>query len=225
MKTRVFVVIPAKDEATRIGGVIRETMRQGYQNIIVVNDGSTDNTAEVARSYGAMVLTHIINLGAGAATQTGIEYALERGAEVIVTIDADQQHFPSDIKRLVRTLRTTGVDVVIGSRFLNQDNDIPKQRQLLNRIGNHVTHAFAGMRVTDSQSGLKAFRAAFARRAQLSFNGYEFCTEFIRLMREQRATFREIPIQVMYDEHTLNKGQSVRNGFRMAVNFLRYHFS
>lgn len=224
MDKTVYIVIPAKDEATRIGKVIRDTFHFGYTNIIVVNDGSNDNTAAVAEEAGATALTHIINLGAGAATQTGIEYAVEQGADIIVTMDADSQHYPSDIDRLVNTLNNENVDVVIGSRFLNKENYIPKHRRLYNKIGNWMTGVLFGLFVTDSQSGMKAFTADFAVRSELRFNGYEFCTEFIRLISENNATYREVPIKVLYTEETLAKGQSLQNGFKMAINLLRYFF-
>lgn len=224
MSNNVYIVIPAKDEATRIAKVINHTILLGYSNIIVVNDGSSDSTYEVATAAGATVLSHPINLGAGAATQTGIEYALEEGADIIVTMDADSQHYPSDIKKLVQTIKNDKVDVVIGSRFLNADNNIPKSRIILNKIGNWVTGILFGLFVTDSQSGMKAFTASFAQKSKFRFNGYEFCTEFIRLIRLHKASYREVPIKVLYTEDTMSKGQSVQNGFRMAVNLLRYLF-
>lgn len=224
MSNNIYIVIPAKDEATRIAKVINHTILLGYNNVIVVNDGSHDATYDVATAAGATVLSHPINLGAGAATQTGIEYALEKGADVIVTMDADSQHYPSDIGKLVEAIHTNQVDVVIGSRFLNPDNNIPKTRIVLNKIGNWVTGILFGLFVTDSQSGMKAFTANFARKSQFRFNGYEFCTEFIRLICLHKASYTEVPIKVLYTEETMSKGQSIQNGFRMAVNLLRYLF-
>ncbi|MFK7936926.1 MAG: glycosyltransferase family 2 protein [Saprospiraceae bacterium] len=224
MNKIVYIVIPAKDEATRIGKVIRDAFHFGYNNVVVVNDGSSDKTRQVAETAGATVLNHVINLGAGAATQTGIEYAIEEGADIIVTMDADNQHYSSDIDCLVNTVVNEKVDVVIGSRFLNKENEIPGHRRIYNRIGNWMTGVLFGLFVTDSQSGMKAFTADFARQAELRFNGYEFCTEFIRLISENQATYREVPIKVLYTEETLAKGQSLQNGFKMAVNLLRYFF-
>lgn len=224
MSNNIYIVIPAKDEATRIAKVINHTILLGYDNIVVVNDGSRDATYDVATAAGATVLSHPINLGAGAATQTGIEYALEQGADIIVTMDADSQHYPSDIKKLVDAIHSDEVDVVIGSRFLNPENNIPKTRIVLNKIGNWVTGILFGLFVTDSQSGMKAFTAKFARKSQFRFNGYEFCTEFIRLICLHKVAYTEVPIKVLYTEDTMSKGQSIQNGFRMAVNLLRYLF-
>ncbi|MCB0376759.1 MAG: glycosyltransferase family 2 protein, partial [Sinomicrobium sp.] len=188
----IYIVIPAKNEAGRIGQVIYQTILQGYEQIVVVDDGSTDNTCQVARQAGATVLSHRINLGAGAATQTGIEYALGQGADIIVTLDGDNQHFPEDIAKLVETLIEKEVDVVIGSRFLLANEEIPPLRRLYNRIGNVITRLITGTSTSDSQSGMKAFRATFARHIDFHFNGYEFCTEFIFLIRRYHASFAEV---------------------------------
>ncbi len=155
----IYVVMPAKDEAPRIADVIEKTILQGYSNIIVVNDGSSDATCQIASSYDEVqVLNHAVNLGAGAATQTGIDFALAQGADVIVTIDADQQHFPDDIDRIVQRLEEKNADIVIGSRFLYSKNKIPFIRIIYNKIGNLLTFVFTGMTVSDSQSGMKAFK-------------------------------------------------------------------
>lgn len=219
---QVYIVIPAKDEADRIGQVIYKTLLQGYDQIIVVDDGSSDQTVQVARHFGATVLSHPINLGAGAATQTGIEYALDAGADIIVTLDGDNQHYPEDIDGLVAALEEQGVDVAIGSRFLRENREIPPLRRLYNYIGNLLTAIITGAYTSDSQSGMKAFRAGFARQIDFHFNGYEFCTEFIYLIRHHRASFTEVPIKVRYNQETLQKGQSLGNGIKMAFRFFRH---
>lgn len=220
--TNIYIVIPAKNEGKRISQVIHQTKLLGFDNIVVVNDGSTDNTSEIACQYGATVLTHPINLGAGAATQTGVEYALERGAEIIVTMDGDNQHFPEDISKLVNALEEKEVDVVIGSRFLTFNDAIPPVRRFYNKIGNLLTTLITGARISDSQSGMKAFRAEFARKIHFHFNGYEFCTEFIHLIRHHEASFAEVPINVRYSDETLQKGQSLGNGIKMAYRFFKH---
>ena len=218
----IYVVIPAKDEANRIGQVIHQTILQGYEQIIVVDDGSTDHTASLAQDYGATVLSHPINLGAGAATQTGVEFALDQGADIIVTLDGDNQHFPEDIPKLITALQEKAVDVVIGSRFLHRNDEIPSVRRLYNKIGNIITTLITGAIISDSQSGMKAFSADFARKIDFHFNGYEFCTEFIYLIRHHKASFTEVPINVRYSEETLEKGQSLANGIKMAYRFFKH---
>lgn len=209
-----YIVIPAKDEYTRIGHVLHALNALDFPNIVVVDDRSTDDTANLARSYGAHVISHPINLGPGAATQTGITYALDQGAEYIVTIDADTQHFPDEIKPLLEGIINHNVEIVIGSRFL-KENDIPLTRIFYNKIANVVCYLATGIYLTDSQSGMKAFTAEFARNSKLYHNGFEFCIEIIRNIRKNKVNFIEIPIKVQYTEETMQKGQNLWVGFQM----------
>ncbi len=221
---QVFVVMPAKDEGSRIAGVINATKDLGFDNIVVVNDGSSDNTAQVANNLGAHVINHPINLGAGAATQSGIDYALRKGADVIVTIDADQQHYPDDIAHILDRLVEKNADIVIGSRFLNKENKIPFIRIVYNKIGNLLTFIFTGMVVTDSQSGMKAFRADFAKHSRLNCNGYEFCMEIIKYVHKNDARLEEVPIKVSYHADVMQKGQNFLSGVRMVGRMLKSIF-
>ncbi len=223
MFDHVYIVIPAKNEAPRIGRVIEKSLELGYRNIIVINDGSTDETEKIARSFKLVtILSHLVNLGPGAATQTGIEYAVKDGAKIIVTIDADHQQFPEDIEKLVYQLEAQKVDVVIGSRFLNKENQIPFIRIVYNMIANVITFFLTGLAVSDSQSGMKAFTAEFAKKCRLHFNGFEFCVEFIRNIRLFKATYTEIPIRVVYTKETLSKGQNLMTGFKMLAKLFKF---
>jgi len=221
-KKDIYIVIPAKDEATRIGLVLEKIKSEGYNNIIVVNDGSSDGTAQVSRSFGATVLTHLVNLGPGAATQTGMDYAIRKGAKVVVTLDADNQHCPTDIKRLLNEMEQEKVDVVIGSRFLNEGNDVPQIRVILNKVGNYVTAFFTGLLVTDSQSGFKAMSTDFLKKSRISLSGFEFCTEIISMIKREKVTYSEVPIKVRYTKESMEKGQSFGNGFKMIGTFIRH---
>ena len=223
-KKDIYIVIPAKDEGTRIGLVLQKIKQEGYPNVIVVNDGSTDNTVEIASSYNAIVLSHLVNLGPGAATQTGMDYAIKRGAKIVVTLDADNQHCPTDIKRLVAEMEQKKVDVVIGSRFINYSNKIPPVRIILNKLGNYITAFFTGLLVTDSQSGFKALSTDFLEKSRISLSGFEFCTEIISMIKREKMTYSEIPIKVLYTKESMEKGQTLGNGFKMVGTFIRYFF-
>lgn len=224
MSKKVFIVIPAKDEGKRIGEVIKSTQTCGYSNVVVVDDGSTDNTAEVAKSMNATVLHHIVNLGPGAATQTGITYALRSGADIIVTIDADTQHYPEDICKLVEPLLEDEYDLVIGSRFLHHGNKIPFIRIVYNKIANIITFLVTGTRLTDSQTGMKAFTKEFIGNSELKYNGFEFCIEMIRFIGLNRSKYIEIPIKVKYTQETMEKGQSFNTGLEMIAKLIRGFF-
>jgi|GEM_PF-402054 len=211
----IFVVIPAKNEDRYILSLIDQIRKEGFKHIVIVNDSSTDQTRELAEQYlDVVVLDHVINLGPGAATQTGIAYAVTQDAEIILTIDADLQHNPKDLKRLMRHMKDHQCDLVIGSRFL-QKNNIPASRIFYNKIGNIISFFLTGKMLTDSQSGLKAISGHLAKSMDLNYDGFEFCMEIIKHANFTKAKVSEIPVDVRYTSQTRAKGQSFRSGLDM----------
>lgn len=213
----IYAVLPALNESTRIEPVLVSLQMQGIKNIIVVNDGSIDNTKDVVNKYrGIVVLDHIINLGPGAATLTGIKFAVKSGAKYVVTLDADSQHNPENILSLVNHLVENDKDLVIGSRFL-QHNDIPIVRLVYNFFGNLISFLITGVYLSDSQSGMKAMSQKFADQLEISFDGFEFCIEIIKQARIHNAKIGEIPIDVKYTADTMSKGQNFQTGLGMLL--------
>jgi glycosyltransferase involved in cell wall biosynthesis len=220
-KTKIWIVLPAHNEAQVLPQVLSKIKSSGYRNILVVDDGSRDHTSEVAQKNGAVSVRHFLNRGAGAATQTGILAALQLGAEIVVTMDSDGQHEPKEIQKLVTPIVRGECDVVIGSRFLEQ-NQIPFLRRIFNFIGNLITWFFFGLWVSDSQSGFKSFSRTAAERLKILTNGYEFCSEIIREIKVKKLVFKEVPITVRYDAYSLAKGQNFARGLTTLLKlFLR----
>lgn len=216
----VYIVLPAKDEGDRLRPVIDSILRYGYENIILINDASSDNTAEIGRTYPTVtVLNHLINLGSGGATKTGIDFALKKKAKYIATIDADGQHYATDLDMLIKKIKSSNYDLVVGSRF-KQTNDIPTSRRLYNHVGNIISLVLTGKYVTDSQSGLKVMTGDLARKISIEFNGFEFCMEIIKNAKVHNAKIIELPINVKYDEATTKKGQNLNSGIRMIKRIL-----
>ena len=215
---RVVAVIPAYNEATRIAAVVLEAAKY-VEKVIVVVDGSTDDTEKVARDAGATVILHSENCGAGAATMTGLDAARRLGYDVAVTLDADGQHAPADIPRLVETLKNEGADLVIANRF-GRKNTIPFIRRVANTIGNLITFFVTGIYLPDTQCGFKAFGPKALSEIQLKMSGFEFCTEVIREAAAHRWKIVSIPSKVVYSEYTLAKGQSFASGLRTAAKIL-----
>lgn len=211
-----YIIIPAKDEARFIRGLIEKLVSLDFHNIILINDNSSDDTKAIAKEVypDIVVLDHIINLGAGGATQTGIDYALSRGAEVICTIDADHQHNPEDLSPLIDCLYEKDVDLVIGSRFMKK-NEIPVSRIFFNLIGNIINFFVTGLVITDSQSGLKVMSRRFAESLTITYNGFEFCIEIIKNAQITKCKVYEYPIDVRYTPETMSKGQNIYSGFEM----------
>ncbi len=218
----ILAVIPGFNEATRIGDVVLQTL-PFVDGVIVVDDGSSDDTAGVAASSGARVLRHFENGGAGAATMTGLEAARRMGADTVVTLDADGQHDPHDIPRLLEPLKRGEADIVFANRF-GQKNKIPAVRRLFNAIGNVLTFVVTGIWSSDSQCGFKAFGPTALREVDLRMRGFEFCTEIVREAAQHRWRIQEVPTKVLYSEYTLAKGQSFSNGIKTALKILLRSF-
>jgi polyprenyl-phospho-N-acetylgalactosaminyl synthase len=218
----IIAVIPAYNEGTRIASVI-DGAKKYVDVVIVVNDGSTDDTSKKAAAAGARVLSHPENCGAGAATMTGIEAARRLGATIVVTLDADEQHDPNDIPALLKPLIEERADIVLPNRFGNR-NKIPFIRRFFNIVGNVITLLATGRWVNDSQNGLKAFGPRAVREIDLRMSGFEFCTEIVRESVQHKWRIVEIPSKVIYSEYSLAKGQSFANGVRTAFKILLRSF-
>jgi UDP-N-acetylglucosamine---dolichyl-phosphate N-acetylglucosaminyltransferase len=216
---RVAVVIPAYNEERTIIEVIRGLKRHRFARIIVVDDGSSDRTGELAGQQGVILLTHILNRGLGGALGTGINAALRLGAEAIVTFDADGQHDPDDIARLLEPIAKGEADVVIGSRMLDSTG-MPYPRRLANWTANVVTYLLFRGWTTDSQSGLRAFSSEAATRMQIMTSGMEVSSEIIAETVRNHLTWKEVPVRAIYTEYSLSKGQSFMVGLRTLMKLI-----
>ena len=210
MNSSIYIVIPAYNEETVIGDVIAEIRAAGYQNIVVVDDGSADQTLAAARKTGVTALRHRLNRGKGAATKTGIEAAKLLGADIIVTLDGDGQHDPGDIERLTRPIAKKKCDVVLGTRLLNPAG-MPWYKILANKFGNFCTWYLYGLWVTDSQSGFRAYSRRAAELINTRSDRYEYDSEVIREIKKYHLCFSEVPITVRYTAYSMGKVQ--KQGF------------
>lgn len=222
MTQSVYIVIPVYNEAAVIASVVRGLRQAGWNNIIVVDDGSGDATSRAAAAVtGTVVLRHRLNRGKGAATKTGIEAAKLQGARVIVTMDGDGQHDPADIRRLVKPILHDGYDVVLGCRAMNRKR-MPLAKIVANHIGNFVTLIFCGKWVNDSQSGLRAYSRHAAELMDTLGARYEYDSEVVREIRRHDLRYREIPIRVHYTEYAAGKQmkQGFVNGIRTVIRMV-----
>ena len=216
---RVFVVIPAYNEERTIVEVIRGLKQHGFITLIVIDDGSTDRTSELASQEEIIRLRHVLNRGLGGALGTGIAAALRLGAEIIVTFDADGQHDPNDIEQLIEPIEKGKADVVIGSR--RQDSEgIPTSRRLAHWIADLVTYLLFGIWTTDSQSGLRAFSYEAASRIHITTNGMEVSSEIVAETARNRLRYTEVPIRAIYTDYSMSKGQGLKVGLRTLGKLL-----
>lgn len=219
MQGSILIVIPAYNEGQTIIPAIRDLKAHGFHEIIVVDDGSCDRTAELAEGEGIVLYRHVVNRGLGVALETGIVAALRRGAEVIVTFDADGQHLAQDVPRLVEPILGKEADVVIGSRTLDRAG-MPFIRRVGNVGCNLITWAMFGVRTSDSQSGLRAFSRKAADALDIQSNGMEVSSEIFWEIRRNGLKFQEVPIRPIYTDYSLSKGQSVFGGVMMLRNLI-----
>lgn len=223
---KIFVVIPAFNEGSVIQDVIKEVRGAGYENIVVIDDGSTDDTqAKAGELIGKNALRHKINRGKGAATKTGIEVAKLLRADIIVTLDGDGQHNPQDIQKLIAPIIAGTHEVVLGTRLKNPKG-MPWYKIIANHFGNLCTWLLFGLWVTDSQSGFRAYSRHAAETINTRADRYEYDSEVIREIYVYKLKFKEIPIAVRYTEYSMGKfhKQGLLNGaktlYKMVWNLI-----
>ena len=212
-----WVVIPAYREARVVRGVV-EQVHGICPRIVVVDDGSGDETGDQAQAGGATVLTHIVNLGQGAALQTGIDFALLQGADYIFTFDADGQHAAESLFVLAETIRATGADVVLGSRWLGRAEAMPAARRLILRLAVIFTRLHSGLGVSDTHNGLRLFTRAAAQRLRITQPRMAHASEILAQIGSLKLRFAEAPVTVRYTEYSLRKGQKISGMFRVLLD-------
>ncbi len=217
--TTPSIVIAAYNESRMIGAVVAELRAAGYP-VIVVDDGSRDDTAEAASSNGAIVVRHPINLGQGAALQTGIEFALEQGAETIVTFDADGQHRVADIPALCEALIKSQADFALGSRALGASVNAPLSRRILLKLATWFTRLSTGMRVTDTHNGLRAMTRRGAQALKLRQNRMAHASELLQQIADSRLRYVEVPVTIQYSAYSLAKGQSLGDALTILIDLI-----
>jgi glycosyltransferase involved in cell wall biosynthesis len=224
-KIRVALVVPAYNEGKVIGSVVADLHKvfsaSPYDfQIVVVDDGSRDNTAQVAQANGAYIIEHILNSGSGGATATGLSYAYQNDFDIATTSDADGQHAAEDVLRGVELLSDSNIDLLIGSRLINKEG-MSRVKVLGNRGLSFVTYILFGINVTDSQSGLRVFSRRALSELKWRTSGYEFCSEMLWRAKQLHLHISEYPIKAIYTEYSKSKGQNNWNAFNIVKVLLR----
>ncbi|MCH8049296.1 glycosyltransferase family 2 protein [Patescibacteria group bacterium] len=222
MKT--VAVIPAYNEERRISASIKD-VRKFVDEVVVVDDGSRDQTAQQALLAGACVLPHIINRGQGAALETGTQYALEiLDADIVVHFDADGQMSGEDIPRIVEPIIRGEADVVLGSRFLGLQSNMPFTRLLTLHLALLFTILVSGIRVTDTHNGFRALSRQAAQEIRITMNRMAHASEILDLIKVKKLRFVERPVTIRYSQETLQKGMSFFSGFSVLKDYFKGKF-
>lgn len=223
-KDAVLIIIPVYNESKRVGQVIESVIDLGFKNILVVDDGSIDQTQKELKKHPVMVLSHIINRGVGAATETGLEFfRRSRQYLLAVTIDGDMQHSPEDIEHMISQHMEQNAELTMGNRFLQKSNSIPWTRKLYNLIADIVTSIMSMSIVRDSQSGFKVWSRQAAVLIHIDQNGYEFCSEVAIKAHQHKLKIIQVPISVTYNKDVKGKGQNLKEGVKTFFNLI-HHF-
>lgn len=193
---KICAVVPARDEAGRIGDVVTR-LRRHVAEVVVVDDGSCDDSADEAQEAGARVLRHDRNRGKGAALRTGIDYALLDGFDAVLTCDGDGQHDPEDVPRFVDEASRTGADLVIGARRF-ETHAAPWTRRLSNRFSSRILSFLARRTIRDSQCGLRLLRTSMLRRLTWTGERYEAESEMLLSALRRGHSVAEVPIRTKY---------------------------
>ena len=220
----VWIVVPAYNEAAVVGEVIAD-LRSVFDHVVCVDDGSQDDTAAVALRAGAHVVRHPVNLGQGAAIQTGIEYARSQpGAEVFVTFDADGQHRVKDVMRMIDRLTAEDVDIVIGTRFADQGvhSEVPVLKRIVLRTAVWLSPRSRRLNLSDAHNGLRVFNRTVAGGLDIAISGMGHASEIIALVDENNWRVTEEPVEILYTDYSKSKGQPLVNGVNIVFDvFLR----
>ena len=211
----------ALNEGSQIEAVVKKLQTMGFAQVVVVDDGSSDDTFQKAKRAGARVLKHPINCGAGAGVQTLIKLGRKENWEYLLLMDADGQHFPGDVKMLYHKMISEKLDVVVGSRFQQKENNIPRIRRFFNALGNGLTNAFCKQNFTDTQSGFRLLNQQAIYKIDLSSSGFSYCSEMLFKAEKEGLKVGEEPIRVRYTDYSMSKGQTnFMAGFRTAWQFI-----
>ena len=220
LNSDTVIVVPVYREATVIGEVV-DSLRTKFCNVYVVDDGSPDQSGEVAQEHGAHIVWHPMNFGQGAALQTGIEAGLEDpNIKYFVTFDGDGQHSPDDALAMVETLRQGEVDVVFGSRFLDERTELTTAKRIVLKAAVSYTNALTGLKLTDAHNGLRAFNREVAEYLNLQHNGMAHATEIVNQISKGKFRYTELPVHIIYTAYSKAKGQSLWNSINILFDLI-----
>jgi glycosyltransferase involved in cell wall biosynthesis len=214
-------IVPMYNEEQVIFQVITE-LKSVFPYVICVDDGSTDQSAAKAKSAGALVLRHSVNIGQGAALSTGFSWVQNQGRfSNVVTFDADGQHRPQDALRLVTELENKKVDVVFASRFLEQDQgSVPLAKRVVLKSVAKITKALTDVQLSDAHNGLRALTVDATRAIELTQNGMAHATQLVSLVHQSNLKYVEIPVTILYTPYSRSKGQSILNSINITLDLI-----
>ncbi len=216
----LFVIVPTYNEQDIIIQSVVSQLLANKLNVVVVDDGSTKYVQLPGTDDKLHLLRHKINLGQGAALQTGTTYALQKQAKFIVHFDADGQHLIEDIPTLIQPLISQHADIVFGSRFLKAGSNIPIRKKFILHLARYINFIFTGLLLTDAHNGLRALNAVAASQLQITENRMAHASELLFFVKKSKLRLTEVPVHIRYTDYSTKKGQSTWNSIRIFFDLL-----
>lgn len=225
---KLLIIIPAYNEEKMIGKVIdslKKYKKNKNTDLLVIDDGSLDNTYKTVKQKKVTVIRHIINRGLGVSLGTGFAYAAEHDFDYVVTFDADGQHQAADINKIIKPLTKRKADVVIGSRLIDPANKMPKLRKIINYLSNIATFILFNLWTTDSQSGLRGFNREAVLKIKIKSQRMEVSSEIFKEIKRLKLSMIEVPIKSVYTDYSIQKGQPVSNAPNVFWKLILHKFN
>jgi glycosyltransferase involved in cell wall biosynthesis len=216
MAKQVWIIIPAFNEDKAIGDVLADLAQYGY-NVVLVDDGSAVPLSVAILQDNMFICRHPINVGQGASLQTGIQFALLKGASYLVTFDADGQHSSSEISRMLEPIVRGECDITLGSRFLKEGKtyNMPFAKYITLKVAVAFTKLTTGLNLTDTHNGFRAMRADVGANLNITQNRMAHASQILNRIKDNQWRFKEIPVTIRYTSYSLNKGQKISNSFNI----------
>jgi polyprenyl-phospho-N-acetylgalactosaminyl synthase len=224
MNKRTVIIIPVYNEAKVIRAVLHDVEKK-FNYIVCVNDGSRDNSASEIAKTSAYLIEHPINMGQGAALQTGIEFARQLPVDYFVTFDADGQHNLNDVTTMLKELSLRQYDIVLGSRFLGSTIGMRASKKLILRVAVVFSNMMSGLKLTDTHNGLRAFNRHVAEMIEITLPDMSHASEILEIIAEKKFRYKEIPVTIEYTDYSRAKGQSLTNAVNIGFDTLLRRFT
>lgn len=219
MLSKVAIIIPVYNERQVIEGIVRK-VKKDFDYVVCVDDGSKDDSDVKILAGGGMLVRHPINMGQGAALQTGIEFARELPVDYFVTFDADGQHRIEDVFAMVKEIEKGKSDIILGSRFLGKALGIKKTKKALLKLAIFFTRMTTKLKLTDTHNGLRVFNRKVAEEMQITMPDMAHASEMLEIIAEKKYRYKEIPITIEYTDYSIAKGQGAINAVNIGLDVL-----
>lgn len=219
MRNDTAIIIPVYNEGSVIGGVVKDALKH-FKYIVCIDDGSNDDSLQEIKKTKAYAIAHPINMGQGAALQTGIEFARQLPVEYFVTFDADGQHDIADVESMLREIRKGNQDIITGSRFLGEAIGIGAVKKIVLKLAVKFSNLASGLKLTDTHNGLRVFNRHVADSIQITLPDMAHASEILEIIAKNKFRYKEVPVTIRYTEYSKSKGQSMVNAINIGFDMI-----